>query len=418
MRQHPVFTWFCTLVLAVYTLSAAQAGQVITPQEREWAREALSQKSYPGTIQSSKSIAVLNFRNKTSQQRLNALQKGFALMLITDLAKVEDVVVVERTRMQALIDEMSPGASGPVDDTAAPRVGKLLQAYYVVNGEIYEGAIEELEVRSSLLDVPFESSTDLPPAPGNLDELFRMEKDVLFYLLEELNVFLAPEKKKELEVPMSWSTPALFALFLGIDHSDNGRYKDAADMYNRAIAEDPDLRLAKEALQELQSLGLTENQAIPRTETAPASPPVEEGGTGVGTVVAVGLGVAAIAGGAVLLGSSSSSDSGGGGEPAEPTQPTARVSETAVQCYSDDVLVTFSQQMNTQLGFITSSPSEFEVSGQWLDAQNYRISWNLTDFCDTSPLSATITLNNFRAEGENGAELGGQTEFALNFTDI
>ena len=49
---------------------------------------------------------------------------------------------------------------------------------------------------------------------------------------------------------------ALLALFMGIDAGDNGRYDDAGEYYAQALHLDPHLDLAKESLEELNTLGL------------------------------------------------------------------------------------------------------------------------------------------------------------------
>jgi TolB-like protein len=421
MRHHPLFKTLCTIVLCLFSLATAQAGQVITREDRDWAKQAISQEAQVGAIDSSKSVAVLNFHNRTGQERLNALQKGLALMLITDLAKVETIIVVERVKMQALVDELALGESGLVDKATAPKVGKLLRAYYVVNGTIQEGSIEELELGSSILDVPFEIVSDLPPAAGRLDELFRMEKEVLFAIIEELNIYLSAEKKRQLEEPLSLSTAALLALFQGIHLSDQGSYAEAAEMYNRAIAEDPGLDVARDALQELNDLGLQSSKDVSRVEAKSEVPPPGEGGAGWGTVVAVGLGVAAIGGGIAALGSSSSDsddddDNRQPDPPRPPEQPTASINKTDGSCYNDTVLFSFSEPMNTTAGTAEISPSDFNIEYQgWNGSQTYIVEWENGSSICYSLSSITIELSNF-VSAETGASLGGTTSFDITLT--
>ena len=253
MQNSSFFRLLCTLVLCLYTtIATVQAGQVITSEDRTWAKQSLDQEAQLGDIQDSRSIAILNYHNLTVQDQLNPLQKGLALMLITDLSKVESLVVVERIRMQALVDELELGTSGLVDIDTAPRIGRLLRAYHIVGGEFRSGSSQPLEITSTLINVPFETLTDLPPSTGSLDELYRLEKKVLFSIIENLKVEVTPEKKKELTEPLSLSSAALLALFMGIDFSDKGMYTEAADMYSQALAEDPNLKIAQDSLQELK----------------------------------------------------------------------------------------------------------------------------------------------------------------------
>jgi len=435
MKHKPFFKFLCTVTLWFYSIAIVQAGQVITADQRDWAKKALAQEATLGTIESSQSVAVLYFHNNTNQKRLNALQKGLALMLITDLSKIDNLFVVERIRVQALLDEMDLGESGLVDKATAPKVGKLLKAYYVVNGDINEGAIKQLELGSYLLDVPFKNVTNLPPAAGSLEELFRMEKDLLFNIVEQLNVYVSPAQKKELEVPLTKSSAALLALFLGIDYSDKAMFRDAAKMYDRAIAEDPGLQLAQDSLQELKDMGLVSSEDLSRIEPEPEEI-VAESGSGIGTVAAIGLGIAVIAGGAALLGSSSGSDGKGDDNVTPPDDtvtdtpdvsvitpdpvqvtPTASSDKTSVECVSDEVIFSFSEPMNMKSGSVTLSPSTIHIDDQeWIDSQRYVVVIENGSADCSSILYNTqtlfMTLNGFVSTAKVG--LGGDPTFQFS----
>lgn len=428
MKRKPFFKFLCAVTLWFYSIAIVQAGQVITADQRDWAKKAVAQEATLGTIESSQSVAVLYFHNKTSQKRLNALQKGLSLMLITDLSKLDDVFVVERIRIQALLDEMDIGESGLVDATTAPEVGKLLKAYYVVNGDIREGAIEQLEFSSQLLDVPFRTVTNLPPAAGSLDDLFRMEKDLLFNIVDEMNIYISETQKQELEMPFSLSSAALLALFLGIDYSDKGMYTDAAQMYNRAMAEDPGLQLAQDFLQELKNMGLISNEDISRVEPKPEEA-VAESGPGWGTVVGVALGLAAIGGAAALIGSSGSSSDDNTVDPVDPIDPIdpvdpvdpdppiASTDKSSVTCVSDEVVFSFSEPMNTKSGHVTLSPSSVHIDGQGWSGQNYHViiengtSECISIFYETNTL--IMTLNGFVSSAGAGL-VNTNFEFSVN----
>ena len=409
MRTHPCFRMLVMLTAWFYCSSLALAGQVVTDRERSWARMAVERAKEEKTIArvgATNTLAVLYFRNRTGKEKLDALQKGLALMLITDLSKVDRIQVVERIRLQALLDEMHLGASGLVDQATAPKIGQLLGAYYVTDGEIRESPITDLEIRSYLIDVPFKTVNPQKPASGSLDDLFKMEKEILFGIIDQMNILLTPEEKSRLEKPISTSTAALLALFLGIDYSDQGKYRQAAEMYRQALEQDPQLRLAGDALQELKTLGLI-SETAPATRTATVA---SESGSGAGTVLAVGLGLAAIGGGVALALSSSGGDDNGtpAGDqttsttPADTTAPTATSSPEAgaqVSCSKGSVRFIFSEAMNPQ-GNVSVSPTDWTItSTAWSDdARSYTVSWsNDYNYCSSlgSAATVTFTLNGF-----------------------
>jgi TolB-like protein len=232
------------------------AGQVVTDDLREWAKQSVKNEKSLGTVAPANTLAVLYFQNKSGREELAPLQKGLALMLITDLSIVKNLQVVERARLQALLEEIGLGASGLTGPDTAPRIGKLLGARRLVGGDIEGAEQERLRVQSSLLDVQTTALIGQPASEGDLDELFRIEKDLLFGIVKLLKIEVPPELETKLRKPCSTSTDALFALFTGIDASDQGDYEKAAESYRKALKLDSNICVAGEALNELQSLGL------------------------------------------------------------------------------------------------------------------------------------------------------------------
>lgn len=64
----------------------------------------------------------------------DALGKGIADVLITELAANNSIRVIERDRIQQLMDEQNLGASGRVDKATAVQVGKLLGVHHMIFG--------------------------------------------------------------------------------------------------------------------------------------------------------------------------------------------------------------------------------------------------------------------------------------------
>jgi TolB-like protein len=177
-------------------------------------------------------------------------------MLITDLSKVKSFQVLERARFQALVEELGLGASGLVEPNSAPRVGRLLGAYWLIGGIISAWKGNQIRIQSDPLEVPTQKILGQPYSEGDLSDLFRMEKDLLFEITKLLKIEVTPEEEKELRKPCSTNIKALLALFKGIDASDRKNYKQAAEFYEKALKEDSNICTANGALNELKNLGL------------------------------------------------------------------------------------------------------------------------------------------------------------------
>lgn len=249
---------FITLSIgfSISLLGSAWAGQVVTDDIREWAKQAVKSEKSIESVSAANTLAVLNFQNRSGKDELEPLQKGLALMLITDLSIIKDLQVVERSKIQALAEEIGMGASGLVEPGSAPRVGKLLGARRLVGGDIAGTEQEKLRVQSNLLDVQSTAVIGQPASEGALDELFRMEKDLLFDIVKLLKIEVPPELEAKLRKPCSSRTTALLALFTGVDASDRKDYEKAAESYRKALKLDSGICVAGDALNELQALGL------------------------------------------------------------------------------------------------------------------------------------------------------------------
>lgn len=79
------------------------------------------------------SIAVHAFVNR-GDDRYRAMAKGLAAMIIADLSKVPGLTVLEREKVQLLLDEAQLGDAGLADPASAVRSGRLMRAEKVIVG--------------------------------------------------------------------------------------------------------------------------------------------------------------------------------------------------------------------------------------------------------------------------------------------
>ncbi|MDY6952468.1 MAG: CsgG/HfaB family protein [Thermodesulfobacteriota bacterium] len=303
--------WLARMVsyglFCIFLTSSAWAGQVVTEEVKSWAKGALEQEKALKTVTAPNTVGVLYFRNQSGQRKLDLLQKGMALMLITDLSKIRDIQVVERVKIQALTEELGLGASGLVDSATSPRVGRLLGAQWLVQGDILKDHPEILGIRSDLLAVPEEEMLGHPKAEGTMADIFRLEKEILFELTGLLKVVLTPEEKEALKAPLATTVGGLFTLVEAVEASDAGSYKKAIKLYQKALKTDPSIGIAQDAVQELSTLGLATTGGISTL-------------TYVGGAALVAGGVAAAAGGG--------GGGGGGGGQGTTTTPTTTIPTT------------------------------------------------------------------------------------------
>ncbi len=79
------------------------------------------------------SIAVRAFLNQ-GDPAYRAMAKGLAAMVIADLSRVPGLKVLEREKVELLVNEAKLGDSGLADRDSAVRSGRLMRAEKVVVG--------------------------------------------------------------------------------------------------------------------------------------------------------------------------------------------------------------------------------------------------------------------------------------------
>ena len=241
-------------LLCAFLVPRADAGLLVSPADREWAKKVAAEEKSLYAPVGKNTVAVLHFRNGTGDPSLDPMRKGIPLLLVTDLSGVPGISVIERTRLQALTEETGLGASGLVEEGTAPRIGKLLGARWLVGGEIGREKPPRIEFTSNVADVPAGTPTGKTTAGGEIEQLFEVEKDLLFGVLKLLDVKVTPEEEQRLRKPCSRSATALAALFLGLDAGDRGELDKAEGYYRKALQADPGVCIAADALKEIESV--------------------------------------------------------------------------------------------------------------------------------------------------------------------
>lgn len=220
--------------------------RALLKQEQQLSDENLS----PNTV------AVFPFSYEGNDKKYAPLGKGLSEMMIIDLGQVNGLKVLERIRLQALLDELAFAQTQYVDPTSAPRVGKILGA-----GSIIAGAYNVLDKKHLRMDVAFWDvlNRQFPSPTGKTDalaNLYYLEKDLVFNVIVEMGIELSlQEREKIFRVPTK-NMQAFLAYCRGLDKEDAGQFKAAAKFYQKAIKLDPNFELAGNKAEAAEGLTL------------------------------------------------------------------------------------------------------------------------------------------------------------------
>jgi hypothetical protein len=163
-------------------------------------------------------------------------------MIITDLAQVKSLQVLERMRVQFLLAEMQLGQTGIVEEKTAPRAGRLLGAENLIVGSLEPGS---LEAKASVASTTTEDVVGAFAVTAEQEEFFILEKEIVYNILEILPVTFTPEEEEQFKQYHTKNLQAVIYLGQGLDALDAGQWKDAKIFFKNATEEDPEFKLAK-----------------------------------------------------------------------------------------------------------------------------------------------------------------------------
>jgi tetratricopeptide (TPR) repeat protein len=212
----------------------------ITRQELEVAAKAAVAQEAQLSTQAGQAtaVAVMPLRFTGSDTTLLPLERGFAELLTIDLARSSKITVVERSRLQALIDELALQRSGATDSTTNVRAGKIIQAGRIVNGQILQ---QGTRIRVDAAIVNTQSATIAGGAnnENTLDQLFAIEKAIVLKLFQDLGVVLTTAERTAIEERPTRSLQAFLAYSKGLKLEDEGKYQEASRSFGEAARLDP-----------------------------------------------------------------------------------------------------------------------------------------------------------------------------------
>ena len=172
-------------------------------------------------LQATDTVAVVNFINRNAPDEWDWLEKGLADLLITDLARSDKLLVVERERMQSMLQEMKLSRTGLVDEAAAQHVGKALAVDKVLTGS-FRVTGGRIEIEAHVVDVATAKLVRVKVVNGKAADVLRLEKKIALSLLDKLEV---PPGRKELQAIERLATDDLDAArhhYRALDLLDRG----------------------------------------------------------------------------------------------------------------------------------------------------------------------------------------------------
>jgi TolB-like protein len=252
VERWPAITPLAGWALLLLSACAGRQAGPVTPEREEAraaARRAVStERTLDVNTLSQRSLGVPPFAVHSSDSTLAALGYGLADLLTTDLARSANLEVVDRIRLEAVLQEVHLVDAGRIDTTSAPRLGRLVQARRLVLGAISQQPDGRLSLHTEIADVPSGALVPATAARLQLADILQAEKELAFTLFERLAINLTPAERRSVEQMPTRSVAAFLAYGRGVRFELEGRYGEAAREYQQAVRIDPGFQAAVDRL--------------------------------------------------------------------------------------------------------------------------------------------------------------------------
>ncbi len=198
-----------------------------------------------------KTMAIIDFKNRSVNHKTqyDPMEQGFADLMINRLNNSTNLKVVERERIQWILNEIK--MQHQYDMEGAVRLGKqlgvqtvLLGSFIIVGDQIWLGArLVKVETSEILL-------TD--EVKGDLDNFFDLVDKLGKKIADNINVTLKQETKED--ISQAPSLDAIMAYSVGLSYLESNDYKNAYDKFEEALKIDPNYEKAKIKAQSIAPL--------------------------------------------------------------------------------------------------------------------------------------------------------------------
>jgi TolB-like protein len=237
------------IALACGTLVVSAAG--VRAQQQAGTPAAAQQQDTRPTI------AILDFDVGATigqdAETYQALRRGLAGMTISELAVNPGVRVVERAQLQQILQEQDLAKSDRVDPASALRVGRLLNARYMVTGTIYD-VRGDFRIDARLFNVETSQIIKTQRVAGKLDNVFDLVQRLAADLMRDAN--LPPLERRVMEEHRQQGAPptqAVMAYSRAVLYADRGDTQHAVEQFHRALTAFPNYTVAKDQCNRLQA---------------------------------------------------------------------------------------------------------------------------------------------------------------------
>lgn len=200
-------------------------------------------------------LAVVDFTNNSisdDRERLDALQQGFPSLIINQLSGATDLKVIERERIQWLLQELELQRDPRlVDPSTAVRAGKLLGATAVLFGSFIKHG-RDMSISARLVKVETGEILLAEQVRGRADKFYELAEELSGKVARSINARL--DEAKLSSGTDTRSLDAMLSYSEGLALIERSDYRGAFAKFMEALEHDPGYERARRKAESLKPL--------------------------------------------------------------------------------------------------------------------------------------------------------------------
>jgi serine/threonine protein kinase/Flp pilus assembly protein TadD len=204
-----------------------------------------------GEFTPEKSIAVLPFENRSTDQANAYLSDGIQDEILTRLSKIADLKVISR----ASVMQYKSGVAGNL-----PKIGQELGVAHILEGSVHKSG-DSVRVNVQLMKAANNSHLWAETYDRKLTDIFAVESEIAQGIAESLQAKLTGQEAQALAVKPTNNPEAYDAYLRGLAFEERGHSSrwslplawEATGFYERAVQLDPNFALAWARLSRVDS---------------------------------------------------------------------------------------------------------------------------------------------------------------------
>jgi len=157
----------------------------------------LSSTQHVGAQDSLTPVAVLRYDNNTTDTKYDNLGRALSTMMVSDLSVLEELQLVERDRLEDLLNELELQQSVYADPATAQTVGVMVGAEYVVTGA-FVTVDPDIRLDTRIVRVETSEVVKTAEVAGPSNELLTLQQRMADEFIDGLEMKLTEEQRARL----------------------------------------------------------------------------------------------------------------------------------------------------------------------------------------------------------------------------